>query len=111
MFHGGNLTLDWFITGETRGFNAISGYFKAVSPKRTVFDGGPGTVDASMNVSYIDLDGGTLRGGRFWRVTPAVKWHLMDYLRIELAYGYGKLDRFDKQGVTHFFQARFLSGL
>ena len=111
MFHGGNLSLDWFITGETRGYNAVSGYFKAVSPIRTVFEGGPGAVEVSMNVSTIDLDDGTLQGGKLWRVTPALKWHLMDYLRIELAYGYGKLDRFDKDGVTQFFQGRFLTAL
>jgi hypothetical protein len=35
----------------------------------------------------------------------------MDYLRIELAYGYGHLDRFDRDGVTQFFQGRFLTGL
>jgi hypothetical protein len=29
----------------------------------------------------------------------------------KLAYGYGKLDRFDKDGVTQFFQARFLTRL
>ena len=35
----------------------------------------------------------------------------MDYLRIDLAYGYGKLDRFDVEGTTHFFQGRFLTAL
>ena len=110
-FHGGNINVDWFITGETRGYNAASGYFKAVSPTRTVFEGGPGAVEASLNYSYIDLDGGTLQGGKFWRLGPALKWHLMDYLRIELAYGYGKLDRFGLEGVTQFFQARFLTAL
>ena len=38
--------------------------------------------------------------------TPALKWHLIDHLRIELAYGYGKLDRFDLEGTTQFFQTR-----
>ena len=89
----------------------VSGYFKAVSPTQTVFEGGPGAVEASMNLSYIDLDGGTLRGGKFWRVTPCVKWHLMDYLRIEMAYGYGKLDLFDLEGTTHFLQGRFITAL
>jgi phosphate-selective porin OprO/OprP len=110
-FHGGNLVVDWFITGETRGYNAASGYFKAVSPTRTVFEGGPGAVEAGVNLSYIDLDSGTLTGGKFWRLGPVLKWHLMDYLRIELAYGYGKLDRFDREGVTQFFQGRFLTAL
>jgi phosphate-selective porin OprO and OprP len=111
LFHGGNIATSWLITGETRGYNEVSNYFNAVSPKRTVFEGGPGAVEASLNLSYIDLDGGTLRGGKFWRLTPALKWHLMDYMRIELAYGYGVLDRFDLKGTTHFFQARLLTAL
>jgi phosphate-selective porin OprO and OprP len=111
MFHGGNVTASWLITGETRGYNDVSNYFNAVSPRKTVFEGGPGAWEASLNLSYIDLDGGTLRGGKFWRVTPAVKWHLMDYLRIELAYGYGVLDRFGLEGTTHFFQGRLLTAL
>jgi phosphate-selective porin OprO/OprP len=35
-----------------------------------------------------------------------VNWHLSDNLRLELAYGYGALDRFDLSGHTHFFQSR-----
>ena len=111
MFHGGNVSADWLVTGETRSYNRVSGYFDAVSPKRTVFEGGPGAVELSLNLSYIDLDGGSLRGGKFWRVTPAVKWHLMDYLRVELGYGYGVLDRFDLKGTTHFFQGRLVTAL
>jgi phosphate-selective porin OprO/OprP len=111
MFHGGNVSADWLVTGETRSYNSVSGYFDAVSPKRTVFEGGPGAVELSLNLSYIDLDGGSLRGGKFWRVTPAVKWHLMDYLRVELGYGYGVLDRFDLKGTTHFFQGRLVTAL
>jgi phosphate-selective porin len=56
--------------------------------------------------SYIDLDGGTIRGGRFWRFTPMVNWHLSDHVRLELAYGYGVLDRFSLTGATQFFQSR-----
>ena len=108
MFHGGNVSAVWLITGETRGYNNVSNYFNAVSTNRSVFDGGPGALEASLNVSYIDLNGGNRRGGEFWRVTPAVKWHLIDYIRVEMAYGYGKLDRFDLEGTTNFFQGRFI---
>jgi phosphate-selective porin OprO/OprP len=111
MFHGGNLSAAWFVTGETRGYNMVSGYFKAVSPTRTVFEGGPGAVEVALNYSYIDLDAGNLRGGKFWKITPLVKWHLMDYMRVELGYGYGVLDRFDLEGKTHFFQGRLLTAL
>lgn len=111
MFHGGNVSVAWLVTGETRGYNMASGYFKAVSPTRTVFEGGPGALELSLNYSYVDLNDGSLRGGTFWRITPCVKWNLMDYMRVEASYGYGVLDRFDLEGKTQFFQARLLTGL
>lgn len=111
MFHGGNISVEWFVTGETRPYNTVGGYFGAVSPTRTVFEGGPGALEVTLNLSYIDLDSGSLQGGKFWRITPAIKWHLMDYLRVELAYGYGRLDRFGVEGNTQFFQARILTAL
>jgi phosphate-selective porin OprO/OprP len=111
MFHGGNVSVAWLVTGETRGYNMVSGYFKAVSPKRTVFEGGPGALELALNLSYADFDAGSLRGGKYWRITPLMKWHLMDYLRVELGYGYGVLDRFDAKGHTHYFQGRFITGL
>jgi hypothetical protein len=33
-------------------------------------------------------------------------WHVSDHVRLERAYGVGRLDRLDRQGVTRFFQGR-----
>jgi phosphate-selective porin OprO/OprP len=106
LFHGGDVAAAWIITGETRAYNTVGGYFKAVSPARTVFEGGPGAWEAVLRLSYIDLDSGALHGGKFWRLTPMVNWHLSDNIRLELAYGYGTLDRFGVRGATQFFQSR-----
>jgi phosphate-selective porin OprO/OprP len=106
LFHGGDVVASWLVTGETRAYNTVGGYFKAVSPARTVFEGGPGAWEAVLRLSYIDLDSGALRGGRFWRLTPMVNWHLSDNVRLEFTYGYGTLDRFGLTGATQFFQSR-----
>jgi phosphate-selective porin OprO/OprP len=106
VFHGGDAVVSWLATGETRAYNTRGGFFNQVSPARTVFEGGPGAWELVGRVSFIDLEGGSIRGGRFWRVTPTVNWHLSDQLRLEVAYGYGVLDRFDLRGATHFFQTR-----
>jgi phosphate-selective porin OprO/OprP len=106
LFYGGEALVSWVVTGETRAYNTVGGYFRAVSPTRTVFEGGHGAVDVGMRFSYIDLDGGNLNGGKFWRLTPTVNWYLADFLRLEAAYGYGGLDRFGLSGKTQFFQAR-----
>lgn len=106
LFHGGDVVATWLITGETRAYNTVGGFFKAVSPAKTVFEGGPGAWEAVLRFSYIDLDDGALRGGKFWRITPMVNWHLSDNLRLALNYGYGTLERFERKGGTHFFQSR-----
>lgn len=106
VFHGGDMVATWLITGETRTYNTRGGFFNSVSPARTVFEGGPGAWEAVLRLSYIDLDDGTFQGGKFWRFTPMVNWHLSDNMRLELAYGYGRLDRFDLTGNTQFFQTR-----
>lgn len=106
VVHGGDVMVSWLITGETRGYNTIGGYFNAVSPDRTVFEGGPGAWEAVLKFSSIDLDDRGLQGGKFWRLTPMVNWLMSDQVRLELAYGYGVLSRFGLEGKTQFFQGR-----
>ena len=105
-FHGGDVFVSWIATGETRPYVAPLGTFRAVSPARPVFKGGPGAVEAVVRVSYIDLTSDSLSGGRFWRVTPMVNWHLSDQARLEFSYGISSLDRFGVRSTTEFFQAR-----
>jgi phosphate-selective porin OprO/OprP len=106
VFHGGDIAVIWLATGETRTYNTRGGFFNQVSPARTVFDGGPGAWEVVTRFSYIDLDDKAVTGGRFWRLTPMVNWHLSDHARLEMAYGYGSLNRFQVAGKTHFFQSR-----
>jgi phosphate-selective porin OprO/OprP len=51
LFHGGDIAATWLITGETREYNTVGGYFKAVSPAKTVFEGGPGAWEAVLRFS------------------------------------------------------------
>lgn len=106
LFHGGDVSVCWLMTGETRRFNTAGGYFLQVSPDRTVFEGGPGALEAVLKMSFIDLDEGAIQGGRFWRLTPMINWYLTDHLRLELNYGVGQLDRFGVVGTTQFLQGR-----
>ena len=106
LFHGGDVAVTWLATGETRTYNTRGGFFNQISPARTVFQGGPGAWEIVTRFSYIDLDDGAVTGGKFWRLTPMVNWHLSDHARLVVAYGYGSLDRFGVTGRTHFFQSR-----
>jgi phosphate-selective porin OprO and OprP len=106
QFQGGDVVATWLITGETRPYNTVGSYFKAISPKRPVFQGGPGAWELVFRFSYTDLDSGPVHGGKFRRFTPMVNWYLSENVRLEFAYGYGRLNRFDLKGNTQFFQSR-----
>jgi len=106
LVNGGNVVMSWLPTGETRVYNTRGGYFNQISPLRPVFQGGPGAWEIVTNFSYINLDSGAVQGGKFWRFTPMVNWHLSDNVRLEMTYGYGSLDRFGLVGKTQFFQTR-----
>ena len=106
MFQGGDVVATWLITGETRPYNTVGGYFKDITPLRPVFNGGPGAWELVLRYSYSDLNGGNVHGGTFGRITPMVNWYLSENVRLEMAYGYGHLDRFDLKGNTQFFQSR-----
>ena len=71
-----------------------------------MFEGGPGAWELVLRYSYTDLDSKGIQGGKFWRITPMVNWHMSDNVRLEFVYGYGMLDRFNTEGGTHFFQTR-----
>jgi phosphate-selective porin OprO/OprP len=102
VFHGGDVFASWLITGETRAYNTVGGVFRAVSPPKH----GPGAWEAVFRLSYIDLNSAGLEGGLFWRITPMINFHLSENVRIELAYGYGHLNRFGTTSGTQFFQTR-----
>jgi phosphate-selective porin OprO/OprP len=106
FFHGGEIFAAYMFTGELHPYNARGAYFERVSPAQSVFEGGPGALEAVLRYSYSDFDSGTIRGGRFWRITPMLNWYLSDNVRLEFVYGYGVLDRFGLTGTTQFFQTR-----
>ena len=105
-FHGGEVVIAWLPTGETRTYNTIGSYFRAISPLKTVIQGGPGAWEPVVKFSYSDLSNGVIDGGVLRRLTPMLNWHLTDNVRLEFAYGFGILDRFGTRSKTHFFQSR-----
>ena len=106
LFHGGEAMVSYIITGESRPYSTVTGIYGFVPVNKPVFKGGPGAWEVILRITNIDLDGGTLTGGKFWRITPMVNWYLSENVRLELAYGYGVLDRFNMKGATQFFQTR-----
>ncbi len=106
FFHGGEVVVTWLTGGLRRPYNAKTGVFGGIVPDTSVFDGGRGTWEFVGRFSYTDLDDGAIQGGKFWRFTPMVNWHMSPNVRLEIVYGYGELDRFGTKGGSQFFQTR-----
>lgn len=106
LFHGGEAFLSYLITGEVHPYNEKGAFFEGVSPAHSVYSGGIGAWEVVIRGSYVDLDSGTITGGKFWRITPVLSWYLSDNIRLETEYGYSRLDRFGVEEPTHYIQAR-----
>lgn len=106
-FHGGDVIMSYLFNDATRPYNIAGGYFRALVPKRSVFEGGPGAWELVLRYTRSDFNDKTVQGGTFARFTSQVNWYLSQNLRLELNYGYGRLNRFDLKGNTQFLQSRF----
>jgi phosphate-selective porin OprO/OprP len=73
---------------------------------KSVFKGGWGEWEAVLRYSTLDLEDGSIHGGKFWRITPMVNWYMTKALRTEFIYGYGILNRYNMKGAVQIFQAR-----
>jgi phosphate-selective porin OprO/OprP len=106
FFHGGDVFAAYLFTGETHPYNGATGAFEDVRPKSTFFSGGPGAWELALRLSHVDLDDGSIEGGRLTKGTAHLNWYLNDVLRLEATYGYGVLDRFGTTGGIHVIQTR-----
>jgi phosphate-selective porin OprO/OprP len=105
-FFGGNVTLSYFLSGAIRPYNTIGSIYGFVPVRKSIFKGGWGEWEAVLTVSTLDLNSGTIQGGRLSRITPMVNWYLSKAIRMEFIYGYVMLDRFNLKGGSHFFESR-----
>ena len=106
-FWGLDVTATYLFTGEIRPYLSDTSAFHFVYPRKSIFDGGLGAWELVMRYSVFDTNDGLKPGGKFWKVTPMINWYPSKNFRLELVYGYGKLDRFGLEGKTQFFQTRF----
>jgi len=106
LFKGGDFVISYILTGEVRPYMNTANVYTSVPVKKAVFKGGTGAIEFLLKYSQLNLNDGTITGGKFWRLTPMVNWYLSPIVRLDLAYGYGVLDRYNLKGGTQFFQSR-----
>jgi len=87
-FWGFYLYGSYFITGEHRNYDRSNGVFSGIKPKSDfhLFDGGWGALEVALRFSYVDLNGGSIRGGREHNFTAGLNWYLSEKTRFMCNY-------------------------
>jgi len=99
-FSGGYVDFSYFLTGESRKYDAKKGSFGRVSPKHPVLDGGVGAWQIAYRYDMVDLtdtvalNGGgsyTLNGGKQTTHIVGVNWYWNKYMRMMFDYSHSKI--------------------
>lgn len=110
--------VSYFLTGETRPYNAQRGGFGSVKPLDPMdFENGMGTGawELALRYSFLDLDedGEGVDGGRERNITAGLNWYPISPVRFMLNYTWANIDDRTVDGVTlddetaHIIQSRF----
>lgn len=104
-FHGYYLLGSYFLTGEQRNYRASAGQFRGIKPRRnfTIRQGGAGAWEVAVRYSSLDLNHGSVSGGRLNDFTAGLNWYLNPNAR--LMWNYIRAER-DALGKADVFQMR-----
>jgi len=94
-FSGGYLGVSWVVTGEHRPYDPSVGYARRVVPS-----GAHGALELVARASRVDLDDGTLRGGRFVKSYLGANWWATPRWKFGAGWGRTWLDDAGTRGVT-----------
>ncbi|HKQ36991.1 MAG TPA: porin [Verrucomicrobiae bacterium] len=108
VFNGFYVFASYFLTGDYRPYRKSSGTVDRVRPKRNFsLDGsGFGAWELLARVSQVDLNDGSIRGGRLTDYTAGLGWYLNPNTRVLLNYVYADLSRNGQRGYAHIWEAR-----
>lgn len=87
QFFGGYAEVGYFLTrGDSRGYT--KGIFDRMKPHAPLGSGGPGAIQINARYDYLSLNDGVVIGGRQDAFLGSIIWAPIDYLRVNLNYGY-----------------------
>ena len=99
----------WFITGENRKYNKITGNLGKLIPKKPfkfAKNSGPGALELAARFTQSNGNDALLTAGKYNRFTTALSWFPNASFRFELNYGAGRLWKSNLTGNTDFWQFR-----
>ncbi len=86
-FDGGYVQGSYFLTGESKNYNAYFGQFWRVNPKRTLAQGGIGAWEVVARWQTIDLNDKDVSGGEASGYTLGINWYVNSFVKVLLSYG------------------------
>ncbi len=91
-FSGAYAYTGFFLTGEQRTYDRTNAVFGDIVPRQNFGRGGWGAIEATARYSYLDLNGGSVLGGRLSDVTVGFNWHLNPNTKFQFNYIHAMLD-------------------
>ena len=91
-FHAWNVQAGYFLTGESRPYNAKKGVFDRVTPKANLDDaGGSGAWELAARYDVLDLNDAGVNGGKMKIVTLGVNWYLNPNTKVQLGWVHARV--------------------
>jgi phosphate-selective porin OprO/OprP len=101
FFHGFYVTGSFVLTGESRPYNRALGLARRIVPR-----GRWGAPELVARFGAVELNGGSVRGGRYDRIDLGVNWWATTRWKMGVNAGRTWLKRNDETGVTDSFLVR-----
>ena len=94
FFTGGHVSFARFLAGGTPTWNRNRGGLRAsdVPDTWSSRDAGNGAVEAAARLTWVDLDGGDVRGGRSLDLEVGLNWYLQPATRVMLHWDLSRID-------------------
>lgn len=91
-FSGVSAQAAWILTGEHRPYNRKAGVLERVVPTNDFGDCGWGAWEVGARWSMLDLNDGSIAGGRLNTTTLGLNWYLNKYTKCQFNYVHAFLD-------------------
>jgi phosphate-selective porin OprO/OprP len=81
-FWGAYTYVSWFLTDDSRNYDAGTGEFNAVVPSHPLGKGGKGAFELALRASYVDLTDKDVIGGEQSNITLGLNWYINKHFRL-----------------------------
>jgi phosphate-selective porin OprO/OprP len=107
-FSGWHIALNYFLTGEHRGYNKRRGIVRRITPVLDFDKGGWGALETSVRYSTMDLDDKAVHGGNMDIWSAGFIWHPRRDHQFHLQWSYTDLDKAHTRTHSNILQARWV---